>query len=586
MEKKKVRKAKPSVASPKPPLPYVCVSTEGTLASKTGTWRFLTPKYQNKIAPCSEACPAGEDVESVMVLAGEEDYPGAWDKIMEENPLPGVCGRVCFHPCEAACSRNALDEPVSINALERFIGDAACVSGRKPDAPVQKRHERVAVIGSGPAGLSCAYHLARMGYGITLFEAEKKLGGVLRYGIPGYRLPRDVLDREIERIVSLGVEVMTEVRVGRDLAWEDLKKYAAVFAATGAWESLPLNIPGEEAAGVMSGLAFLKKVHSGEKADIGERVAVIGGGNTAMDAARTAVRLGAKVWVVYRRTKEEMPAWAEEVADAGDENVTTLFLTSPVRIVTERGKVSAIECIGNILGDPGKDGRRVPLPLNGSNFSLKIDTVISAIGEVPDMSFLPAGLQRDSRFLSVDGTGSTALKGVFGGGDMTAQPRTVAFAIGSGKRAAMAIDAYLTGNDAADALDAARVGNKGALSMSRYRSRDGQAQDVIAPSDLNLAYFKREKRTPKGKLPLSGRCEDFAEVNLGLSREDALREAKRCFNCGVCNLCHNCLIYCPDLAVSARPDKQGYEINYDYCKGCCLCVEECPRGAISVEVGK
>ena len=588
MEMKKTDCAEPSAVSSKQPMPIMCVSTEGTLASKTGTWRYLTPKYKNKIAPCRAACPAGEDVESVMVLAGEENYLDAWDKITEENPLPRVCGRVCFHPCEAACSRNELDEPVSINALERFAGDMAHEAGRGFDAPLQKRKERVAVIGSGPAGLSCTYHLSRMGYAATLFEAQPQLGGVLRYGIPAYRLPKDVLEQEIERIISLGVEVKTGVRLGQDVMWEDMQQYDAAFIATGAWKSQALNIPGEEARGVMSGLEFLKRVNSGETVDLGERVAVIGGGNTAMDAARTATRLGAKTWVVYRRTKEEMPAWEEEVSEAEEENITTLFLSSPIKIVAENGKVAAIECIKNTLGSPGKDGRREPLPLSGSNFTLQVDTVISAIGEAPDLSFLPQDLQNNSWSLPVNDMGGTTVRGVFGGGDMTAQPRTVAFAIGSGKKAAMAIDAYLRGDYAANILDAVRIGNKGALSMARYRNGtpDGEGQDVIQPSDMNLDYFKREERIQKEKLPLSGRISNFAEVNLGLSREDALQEAKRCFNCGVCNLCHNCLIYCPDLAVSARPDKLGYEINYDYCKGCCICVEECPRGAISVEVGK
>jgi len=588
MKKKKTAKRKPSILPPKPSLPPMSLSFEGTQASKTGTWRYLTPMYLNKIAPCNEACPAGEDVEAAMVLAGEENYLGAWEKITEENPLPRVCGRVCFHPCEPACNRKEFDEPTAINALERFTGDRAFEAGRRFHAPKEKKKERVAIIGSGPAGLSCAYHLSSMGYATTLFEAQPKLGGVLRYGIPAYRLPKDLLDREIENILSLGVEAKTGVRVGRDLAWEDLKKYDAIFVAAGAWKSQPLKIPGEDAAGVMSGLEFLKRINSGQAVDLGQRVAVIGGGNTAMDAARTALRLGAKTWIVYRRTKEEMPAWEEEVFEAEEENIETIFLSSPVKILTEQGKVKGVECIKNLLGPPGKDGRKEPRPVEGSNFTLQVDTVISAIGESPDLSFLPQDLRKTMGALPVDETGSTALRGVFGGGDITAQPRTVAFAIGSGKKAAMAIDAFLRGQDVAQALRVARVGDKGTLSMARYRkgSADGLAQEVVKFADLNPAYFKRQKRMPREKLSPSRRTSDFSEVNLRLSEGAALYEAKRCFNCGVCNLCHNCFLYCPDLAVSARPDKQGYDINYDYCKGCCICVEECPRGAISVEVRK
>lgn len=581
MKKKKMVKKKPS-------LPPMSLSFEGTQASKTGTWRYLTPTYLNKLAPCNEACPAGEDVEAAMVLAGEENYLGAWEKIIQENPLPRVCGRVCFHPCEQACNRKEFDETTSINALERFLGDRAFQMGRGFRPPQEKKKERVAIIGSGPAGLSCAYHLASMGYAVTLFEAQPKLGGVLRYGIPAYRLPKDVLDQEIDNLLSLGMEARTGARLGQDVMWEDLKKYDAVFVAAGAWKSLPLKIPGEEATGVMSGLEFLQKVNSGQTVDLGQRAAIIGGGNTAMDAARSALRLGVKPLIIYRRTKEEMPAWEEEVLEAEEENIEIIFLTSPVKILTQEGKVKGVECIKNLLGPPGKDGRREPRPVEGSNFTLQVDSVITAIGEAPDLSFLPAELRKSADSLPVDETGATALKGVFGGGDIVAQPRTVALAIGSGKKGAMAIDAFFRGQDVAQALRLARWGDKGTLSMARYNrgGADGMAQETVKFSDLNLAYFKRQATKPKEKLPASRRTSDFSEVNPGLSPATALYEAKRCFNCGVCNLCHNCFLYCPDLAISARPDKLGYDINYDYCKGCCICVEECPRGAISVEVRK
>jgi len=581
MKKKKQIKKRPF-------LPPMSFSYEGSQASKTGTWRYLTPAYLNKLAPCNESCPAGEDVEAAMVLAGQEDYLGAWEKITQENPLPRVCGRVCFHPCEAACNRKEFDEATSINALERFVGDQAFQSGKRFPPPQEKKREKVAIIGSGPAGLSCAYHLSSLGYGVTLFEAQPKLGGVLRYGIPSYRLPKDILDQEIDNILSLGVEAKTGVRVGKDVMWAELKNFDAVFVAAGAWKSLPLKVPGEDAKGVMSGLEFLQRVNSGQTVDPGQRVAIIGGGNTAMDAARSALRLGAKPLIIYRRTREEMPAWEEEVSETGEESIEFIFLSSPVKIVTENGKVKGVECIKNLLGPIGKDGRREPRPIEGSNFTLPVDAVISAIGETPDFSFLPEELRQSTGSLPVDETGATGVKGVFAGGDIVAQPRTVSYAIGSGKKAAMAIDATLRGKNAVEALRSARWGEKGSLSMARYKKggTDGIAPEVIPFSALNTAYFKRQARQRKEKLPLSRRTSGFSEVNPGLSPASALYEAKRCFNCGVCNLCHNCFIYCPDLAISARPDKQGYDINYDYCKGCCICVEECPRGAISVEVKK
>ena len=581
MKKKKQVKKRPF-------LPPMSFSYEGSQASKTGTWRYLTPAYLNKLAPCNESCPAGEDVEAAMVLAGQEDYLGAWEKITQENPLPRVCGRVCFHPCEAACNRKEFDEATSINALERFVGDQAFQSGKRPPPLQEKKREKVAIIGSGPAGLSCAYHLSSLGYGVTLFEAQPKLGGVLRYGIPSYRLPKDILDQEIDNILSLGVEAKTGVRVGKDVRWAELKNFDAVFVAAGAWKSLPLKVPGEDAKGVMSGLEFLQRVNSGQPVDPGQRVAIIGGGNTAMDAARSALRLGAKPLIIYRRTREEMPAWEEEVSETGEESIEFIFLSSPVKIVTENGKVKGVECIKNLLGPIGKDGRREPRPIEGSNFTLPVDAVISAVGETPDFSFLPEELRQYTGSLPVDETGATGVKGVFAGGDIIAQPRTVAYAIGSGKKAAMAVDATLRGKNAVEGLRSARWGEKGSLSMARYKKggTDGIAPEVIPFSALNTAYFKRQVRKRKEKLPLSRRTSGFSEVNLGLSPDSALYEAKRCFNCGVCNLCHNCFIYCPDLAISARPDKQGYDINYDYCKGCCICVEECPRGAISVEVKK
>lgn len=307
-----------------------------------------------------------------------------------------------------------------------------------------------------------------------------------------------------------------------------------------------------------------------------------------MDAARSALRLGAKPLIIYRRTKEEMPAWEEEISEAEEEQIEFIFLSSPVRVLAENGKVTGIECLKNLLGPPGKDGRREPRPIENSNFTLAVDSVISATGEAPDLSFLPPQLPKSRDAIPVDEAGATSLEKVFAGGDAVAQPRTVSYAIGSGKKAAMAIDATLRGKNAAESIRLARWGGKGSLSMARYRSGggDGIAQEVVQFSELNTAYFPRQARKPEERLTLEQRTKDFSEIDRGLSRTSALFEAKRCFNCGVCNLCDNCFFFCPDLAISARPDGQGYEINYDYCKGCCICVEECPRGAISIEVKK
>lgn len=592
MKKRSVKKSSKSRSAKKIAhdfsLPPMSISFSPSLAIKTGTWRYLTPMYVNKLAPCSEACPAGEDVEAVMALAGEGKFLEAWKKIVQENPLPRICGRVCFHPCENACNRKDFDEPTSINALERFLGDYAYQVGAKFPIPEHKKKEKIAIIGSGPAGLSCTYQLARLGYNVNIYEAQPQLGGMLRYGIPAYRLPKDVLDQEIENILSLGVVWRTNYSLGRDFTWKDLKTFDAIFLATGAWQSLKLRIPGEESGGAISGLEFLKKINTGQEISVGERVAVIGGGNTAMDVARAARRLGAKPLIIYRRTKEEMPAFAEEIAEAEEEGIEFIFLASPLKIILENGKVKGIECLKNTLGPPGKDGRPEPQPITNSNFLLEVDTVIPAIGEIPDFSFLPPELERTSTYLKVKETGATSVPQVFAGGDILAQPRTVAHAIGSGKKAAMVIDATLRGKKVEETLRLARWGGKGGLSMAHYLSarQDELPQQVVKFSDLNIAYFQHQSRSPKEKSLAQERIFNFGEVNLGLNQDKALLETKRCFNCGVCNLCHNCYLFCPDLAISARPDKQGYEINLEYCKGCCICVAECPRGAISVEVKK
>lgn len=564
-------------------MPYIPISLGDMKWSKTGSWRHMKPTYEDKTPPCNQACPSGIDIVRFLMLVEEGKIRDAWLKIKEENPFPGVCGRVCFHPCETHCNRDQYDQPVSINGLERFVADATTqVTSRHLDR-YGKRSEKIAIIGSGPAGLSCAYHLARLGYDPEVFEALPVPGGILRVGIPEYRLPVGVLNREISDIEALGVKIRTDIRVNKHFFDKHGEEYQAIFIATGAHKNQRLSISGEEGAGVIPGLTFLRDIRMDRKVRPGKRVAVIGGGNTALDAARSSLRLGSRPLILYRRSQDEMPAFAGEIEEALEEGIEIEFLTQPVRIIRENGRVAGLECVRMRLGDMDKSGRKRPIPIEGSNFTIDVDGILMAIGEVPDTSLI-----QDWGSLNLEDVSGWESRGIFFGGDLVSPLRTVAHAIGSGKKAAISIDVFLRKENSSQALEMTQIGETGGVSMRKYLDTNYRAlsRHVVSFDELNTAYFKSMERTERRRVPVSTRIRDFREVNRGLSRRQARYEAERCFNCGTCNECENCYVFCPDISILKSMRKLEHTINYDYCKGCGICFTECPRHAISMEEEK
>jgi 2-oxoacid:acceptor oxidoreductase delta subunit (pyruvate/2-ketoisovalerate family) len=565
-------------------MPMISISLGHMDWNKTGAWRAQRPFYEDKTPPCSAACPVGNDIVAFIQKTAQGDFEGAWNLIKEENPFPGVCGRVCFHPCESKCNRASYDEPIAIHALERFISDFASNLNKKIEKVTGTRKEKVAIIGSGPAGMSCAYHLAKLNYDVTVFESSSLAGGMLRTGIPSYRLPKDVLDREISDIAELGVTIRTDTPLGEKLELEDLKNYQAVFIATGAHQSRGLDIPGEKGRSVFSGLDLLKKINLSKRVRLGDKVAIIGGGNTAIDVARSVIRLGKKATILYRRSKEEMPAFEEELVDALEEGVKLRYLVNPI-CIQQNGGVKRLECMRMKLGEEDESGRRRPVPIPNSRFFFEADSVIIAAGEEIEVSFLPKGLEKKEGIVLVQRDGSTGIKGIFAGGDLTSNQRTVAHAIGSGKKAALAMDCYLKGKDSEEALRQVLIGGGPSLSIFRYLHPEERVMNphVVAFEELNTDYFEPSKRQRESKGLMKKRIKGFGEVTSSFTEGIALEEAERCFSCGTCNECENCYVFCPDASIIKTEEVFSHQVDYDFCKGCGICFSECPRGAISLK---
>ncbi len=551
-------------------MPLMAASMGDTTINKTGSWRNVEPHHVEQVPPCSFRCPAGNDVVGFVTLAGEGRLEDAWRLLAKTTPFPGTCGRVCPHPCETECNRAQMGGAINIHSIERYIADK--FQDNPPELmPGRYTGRHVAIIGSGPAGLSCAYHLKLAGHAATVFEAHSKPGGMLRVGIPDYRLPPDVLDAEIRRIMDLGVEIITGTRVGVDVPFEQLmNKFDVVFAAVGFTESRPLGAEGDEGDDVIPGIEVLQRINLGMEDGVGQKPLVVGGGNTAMDVARSLLRNGKDVSVIYRRTRAEMPAIAEEIDELLAEGIEITFLATPVAVIRDNGRMTGVRCIRMKLGKPDESGRRRPVPIEGSEYVVETDCVVTAIGETADLEFLPDDIRAKTSWnIPADELGQTPVERFYAGGDVADGAGTVTAAIGYGRRAAIAIDAALTGKT---------VIEDAALSPS-LRERTGH---VVPFDELNTAYFEELARIESKSLDVVERIKRFEEVRQGFSDEELTREARRCFSCGTCTACDNCFIFCPDVAVIKVKDDPNkfYIVDTEYCKGCGLCAAECPRSCI------
>ncbi|MDM8551983.1 FAD-dependent oxidoreductase [Desulfobacterales bacterium HSG2] len=564
---------------------FISRSLVSTEVNKTGSWRFVCPEYDEKTAPCSAACPAGEDIPRIEMLVARGMFREAYETILNENPFPGVCGRVCFHPCEGSCNREGFDQSVGIHHLERFVGDMAIQEGylvpRRSRPGMSSGGGRIAIAGAGPAGLAAAFFLTRLKYRCDVFEAETEPGGVLRWGIPSYRLPDDVLKKEIDRIVSLGVNIYCKKPVTQNFLEEIKGRYDAVFIGCGYGRSIQMNIPGEAMAD--DGLEFLCNIRKGKAVSACGVAAVIGGGNTAIDVARSLVRLGSKPVLAYRRRREDMPAFGHELEMALKEGVELKELIAPIRMKAERGNI-ALHLQKMKLAGSGKDGRARVVPDGKKTVTMKVQQVFTAIGAEPGENwYVPPKKQDNILSLSHCTLMDEEMPMVFGG-DLTNPVKSVADAIASGKEAAMALDTlFRKGRDAVEErLASCRVGDSGSLSMEIYMEGDRKNRNphIVSFDEINADYFQpAERKTPRSLSPDES-SRSFSETEQTFTKESATEESERCFNCGICNDCDNCRLFCPELSVLIDNTRR---INLDYCKGCGICVVECPRNAMSLE---
>jgi 2-oxoacid:acceptor oxidoreductase delta subunit (pyruvate/2-ketoisovalerate family) len=524
-----------------------------SLANKTGAWRTNRPLYVDRLPPCNHACPAGENIQGWLYHAESGQYKAAWRALTEDNPLPAIMGRVCYHPCETACNRGQLDESVGINSVERFLGDEALKQGWKFCPVKDESGKRVLVVGAGPSGLSAAYHLRRLGHAVKILEAGPLAGGMMRFGIPKYRLPREVLDGEVQRILDMGVELELNCKVTNILETMKEGSFDASFLAVGAHIGKRAYIPAGSSARILDAVSVLRSMEGEDRPMLGRRVVVYGGGNTALDVARTAKRLGAEeAIIVYRRTREKMPAHDSELEEALQEGVLVKWL-STIKNVADAATLTVEKM--------ALDAKGFPQP-TGEFETLEADSLVLALGQDVDLSLLEGvpGLEIKDGTVQVASNMMTGHAGIFAGGDMVPAERTVTVGVGHGKKAARHIDAWLRGTVYVPA----------------------PKHELATFDKMNPWYYSDAPKTVRPMLEIARRTSTFEEVVSGLDETNALFEARRCMSCGNCFECDNCYGVCPDNAVIKLGPGNRFEFNFDYCKGCGICVSECPCGAIKM----
>ena len=517
-----------------------------------GPQRIQRPIYVDLLPTCNNACPAGENIQAWLTHAQAGRFKEAWQSLTENNPMPAIHGRVCYHPCETACNRSKLDSSVSIHAVERFLGDLALAEDWQFTVTAPPSGKRVLVVGAGPSGLSAAYHLARMGHEVEIYEAGPMAGGMMHFGIPSYRLPRDVLDAEIKRIENMGVKIVLNHRVDDLLVEKRQGDFDAIFVAVGAHISKRTDIPARDAGKMLDAISFLKDVETGNAPKLGRRVAIYGGGNTAMDAARVAKRLGYEPLIIYRRDRAHMPAHEFEADEVLEEDVKIHWLRTIKNIEETTFTVEVME-----IDEKGR-----PRP-TGQFETLEADALILALGQDVDTSFMQKvpGVQfKADGVVIVNDQMMTGSPGLFAGGDMVPSDRTVTIGVGHGKKAARHIDAWLRGES--------------------YTKPP--KHDLATFDKLHVWYYTDAAQRPQGHLDMKKRQSSFEEVVAGLSQKEALYEAKRCLSCGNCYECDGCYGACPEDAIIKLGPGRRYRYNYDLCTGCAVCFEQCPCHAIEM----